>query len=324
MAPRKYPAVIPTDCSVFTGILGLEQELLSTEARHDADRLKMLLHDGFSEVGASGRTYGRDQVISFLASETDDGSAAEVEDPIALQLADNLVMLRWSTHAVRPSQRTSLWVFEQNRWQMLFHQGTLSPAAVDPSQFESAPIATRKSIRTSAATVSLRPLRALDADAVFEAFDSDPHMHRQGDASTPAAARKYVGSLLAQHDRQYPLAITNEDRLVGLVCATIDNDNKNAWVWYWMHADFRGQSLTTRALATLSAYLFEHRGLYRLELGLRANNPGSRLVAEKNGFIREGIERGKFLIDGERMDVLTYARLRSDPAPSLEPLPFTP
>ena len=38
-------------------------------------------------------------------------------------------------------------------------------------------------------------------------------------------------------------------------------------------------------------HLFGELGLYRLELGLRANNPGSKRVAESNGFLREGVER---------------------------------
>ena len=63
-------------------------------------------------------------------------------------------------------------------------------------------------------------------------------------------------------------------------------------------------------------------GLYRLELGHRLNNPASRGVALAAGFIQEGIEREKFLIDGQRIDVVTYGRLASDPIPRTEPLPI--
>ena len=37
--------------------------------------------------------------------------------------------------------------------------------------------------------------------------------------------------------------------------------------------------------------------LHRLELGYRANNPGSAAVARAAGFVREGLEREKFLVD---------------------------
>ncbi len=59
-------------------------------------------------------------------------------------------------------------------------------------------------------------------------------------------------------------------------------------------------------------------GLERLELGHRVNNPASAAVAEAAGFVREGVERGKFLIAGARVDVTTYGRLVTDPMPATE------
>lgn len=57
------------------------------------------------------------------------------------------------------------------------------------------------------------------------------------------------------------------------------------------------------------------RGLERLELGHRANNPASARVARAAGFVQEGLERAKFLVCGERIGVLTYGRLRTDAWP---------
>ncbi|MEV0868732.1 hypothetical protein AB0I24_12445 [Brachybacterium paraconglomeratum] len=52
------------------------------------------------------------------------------------------------------------------------------------------------------------------------------------------------------------------------------------------------------------------------------NNPASAAVARAAGFVDEGVERGKFLIDGERLDVRICGRLRSDPWPALPGLPW--
>ena len=65
-------------------------------------------------------------------------------------------------------------------------------------------------------------------------------------------------------------------------------------------------------------------GLERLELGDRVNNPASGAVARAAGFVQEGTERGKFLLEGTRVDVLAYGRLRSDPSPTLTGLPWLP
>ena len=52
------------------------------------------------------------------------------------------------------------------------------------------------------------------------------------------------------------------------------------------------------------------------------NNPASGGVAHAASFVLEGREREKFLIDGERIDVLTYGRLRSDPVHAGARLPL--
>ena len=61
-------------------------------------------------------------------------------------------------------------------------------------------------------------------------------------------------------------------------------------------------------------------GYERLELGHRVDNPASGGVARAAGFVVEGLERGKFLVNGVRVDVRTYGRLRSDPVPTTEEL----
>ena len=92
-----------------------------------------------------------------------------------------------------------------------------------------------------------------------------------------------------------------------------------------MHGGHRGLGLTARATATVADLVLreapEEGGLERLELGHRANNPASGGVALAAGFVQEGRERAKFLVDGQRVDVLTYGRLRTDPWPASDPLP---
>lgn len=136
-------------------------------------------------------------------------------------------------------------------------------------------------------------------------------MARQGDVTTPAAAEEYVSRLAPQP----VFALTVDDRLVGAVGLSVDGVNRNAWFWYWMHAGWRGRGWTAAAAATVADWALGPGGCERLELGHRVNNPASGRVAAAAGFVLEGRERGKFLIDGERVDVLTYGRLRTDPVP---------
>ena len=168
-------------------------------------------------------------------------------------------------------------------------------------------------------TAYLRPLLASDAEAVLASFLSNPDMARQGDLTTLADAEQYVENLLASAS-QHPWAISHEGTVVGLVCVSIDKANRSGWVSYWMHHAARGNGWMRRAVATVADWALAPGGLERLELGHRVNNPASGAVARAAGFVKEGTERAKFLIDGERIDVDTYGRLRTDPAPSFRPL----
>jgi len=112
-----------------------------------------------------------------------------------------------------------------------------------------------------------------------------------------------------------------DDVLQGLVCVSVDRVNRSGWFWYWMTADFRGLGWTSRVASTVADWALTKAGLERLELGHRANNPASGVVARRAGFIHEGTERAEFLVEGKRVDVLTYGRLRSDPSPRYVALP---
>lgn len=168
----------------------------------------------------------------------------------------------------------------------------------------------------------LRPLLRTDVEDVLAAFVSNPDMERQGDVTTLASDELYVSRLLEPASGHRAMAIVEQDRLVGLVAVTVDEANRSGWFWYWMHANSRGRGWMSRAAATVAHLALTEWKLERLELGHRVNNPASGAVAKAAGFILEGTERAKFLVDGRRIDVDTYSRLPSDPVPEFTPLPI--
>ena len=147
-------------------------------------------------------------------------------------------------------------------------------------------------------------------------------MARQGDVSTLAEAERYVSRLVESDSPHEAWAIVTDDALVGLVCLSIDDENRSGWFWYWMTDASRGRGWTAAAAATIAQWALTTGELERLELGHRVNNPASGAVARHAGFVKEGTEREKFLVGGQRIDVDTYGRLRSDPSPSFDPIPM--
>ncbi|WP_278234626.1 GNAT family protein [Isoptericola sp. AK164] len=170
----------------------------------------------------------------------------------------------------------------------------------------------------------LRPLTADDAEAVLAAFRSAPDMARQGTVTTPQEAERYVARLTDPDGPHRAWAVDDGGTCVGLVAVTVDAANATGWFWYWVHATHRGRGLARRAAAAVADWALSDGGLHRLELGHRMNNPASGAVARAAGFVREGTEREKFLVDGRRVDVATYGRLRTDPVPSGERLAIRP
>ena len=167
-----------------------------------------------------------------------------------------------------------------------------------------------------AADPHLRPLCPGDAARVLEAF-VEPGMSRQGDVEDLDDARRYVERLCDPGGGHRAFAMVGEDDvLLGMVAVAIDEENRSGWFFYWTHPEGRGRGWAGRAAATIAQHALTVLGLERLELGYRANNPASGGVARAAGFVQEGLERGKFLVDGERIDVITCARLLSDPAPT--------
>lgn len=161
--------------------------------------------------------------------------------------------------------------------------------------------------------VRFRELRTGDAARVRDAFLSDPgEMSRQGNVHDFATARIYVNRLLDDVDVRTLVAVDDTDSLLALAAVSIDRANANGWFSYWAHADARHRGITSRLARALADRELTTGGLYRLELGYRVNNPASAAVARAAGFIPEGREREKFLIAGERVDVITAARLRTD------------
>lgn len=166
----------------------------------------------------------------------------------------------------------------------------------------------------------LRPVHDQDAPAVLSAYLSAPDLARQGTVTTLEEAREQVGWLL-DVSRRSTAIVDETDQLVGLVAVSVDEENLLGWFFYWLHSAHRGRRLASRAAPAVAAHALTPVadggwGLERLELGHRVNNPASEAVALAAGFVHEGTERGKFLVGGERIDVLTYGRLRTDPAPA--------
>jgi RimJ/RimL family protein N-acetyltransferase len=74
----------------------------------------------------------------------------------------------------------------------------------------------------------------------------------------------------------------------------------------------RGKGVTSEAVRLLATYLFFTRKVNRLQLNIHPENLASRRVAEKNGFVEEGMMRGVWYHRGRYQDLMVYVLLRDE------------
>jgi hypothetical protein len=105
-------------------IIELELALLTPAVRHDRSAVAALLHSDFREVGASGRTWTRAEILDELARSSDRGSP-EVSEVKAVELADRVVLITFTTATTeRTVHRCSIWVSDGAAWSVIYHQAT--------------------------------------------------------------------------------------------------------------------------------------------------------------------------------------------------------
>ncbi|MBB5883919.1 nuclear transport factor 2 family protein [Xanthomonas sp. LMG 8992] len=120
------------DAAVQRALVALELELLEPAVRALAARVAELLDDAFVEFGASGRRFDKPAVLHTLSAESGDVRYRAFDIEVQ-SLAPDLAQVRYRSERSgggeppRQALRSSLWQRRDDRWRMLFHQGTPIP-----------------------------------------------------------------------------------------------------------------------------------------------------------------------------------------------------
>jgi RimJ/RimL family protein N-acetyltransferase len=100
----------------------------------------------------------------------------------------------------------------------------------------------------------------------------------------------------------------------------LESDGRQGEIGYVVGPAARGKGVATRALRLLTEWGFADLGLERIELWIDTTNPGSERVAERAGYLREGVLRSYWFKEEIRRDFGIWSRLRSDPYLPRKPL----
>ncbi len=171
--------------------------------------------------------------------------------------------------------------------------------------------------------LELRPFRRRDVEALIAAVGSSleelerwlPWVHSRYGRSD--ALRFIRDSAAAWVDgRAYDFAIRrpeSPERHVGNISIWPTSRRERAGeVGYWISSSETGDGVATEAATAVLAVGFEEMALHRVTLRIAVGNVSSERVAEKLGFVHEGLLRKEVLVGGEWLDHTLWAMLEEE------------
>lgn len=153
----------------------------------------------------------------------------------------------------------------------------------------------------------VRDLAATGADALTQAGTGVPRDYNE------EQARAYIERSERNRIRGAGIIWTAEELETGRFAVNVDLrdvdwNSRTAEVGYMTAPWARGRGYAGESVLAVARWLFERHGFTRLQLRASPSNAASQRVAEKAGFVREGVARAS--LGGE--DLVVYSLIPSD------------
>ncbi len=168
--------------------------------------------------------------------------------------------------------------------------------------------------------VALRQIAEEDAEELTDLIDRNrthlkewlPWLDNSTDIHDTA---RFIGRSLEQADdaNGVTLGIFANGRLAGIIGEHyVDSLNHRTEFGYWLDWEHQGRGIVTRSTARLTDYAFTNQGCNRVMLHCAVGNVKSRAVAERLGFVLEGILREAEWLYDHYVDLAVYSMLKND------------
>ncbi len=192
------------------------------------------------------------------------------------------------------------------------------------------------SLTVATPRLHIRALEVADAPAI-DAILLDRHTQRwlplpdQGAPKTPAAGASPGEpeppsidgmtwcTVLAERQRDagdgdhFGVTRREDGRLVGLVWTSrTDWAARSTEICFAIAPGARGYGVGAEAVDAITIALLLEHGFHRVELRIALGNVGARRVAEKAGFVYEGLQRNAGFVHGGRVDLEMWSLVSGD------------
>ncbi len=138
----------------------------------------------------------------------------------------------------------------------------------------------------------------IDADLPLPSF---PQMVRMGARDAKDLRSLSLGIWIKDRGRE---------RLVGQITlgGIVFGAYRGGYIGYWIDNRYANNGVVTHAVMALTEYAFEELSLHRIEINMRPENGASQRVAEKAGYIYEGLRLRYLHIDGQWRDHMIFVK----------------
>mgnify|MGYP001163256768 FL=1 len=165
----------------------------------------------------------------------------------------------------------------------------------------------------------LRPVQIEDAEDMY-AYASDPLVTEMVTFDTYTSMQDAYDSINTFFLNRDPnthfeaLAIVDKEslRMIGTVDAGKVVRGDMVELGYILHRDFWNRGIMTEAARRYIQYLFDDKGIRRIEVSHHPKNMASKRVIEKLGFVFEGVRRQYVKFGDSYADVPYYSLLKGE------------
>ena len=130
---------------------------------------------------------------------------------------------------------------------------------------------------------------------------------------TEESADWWLG-MVSEHDGKDGIfrAVLADGKVVGNITVEQKTDVycKDGEIGYLLLTEYWSKGIMTEAVRQICKVAFSELDIVRITGLVYAPNVASKRVLEKNGFVREGIQRNAVYKDGQLYDLLLYGKLK--------------
>lgn len=163
--------------------------------------------------------------------------------------------------------------------------------------------------------LGLRPFDSGDAEVVMRAFATpDIQLYHGFRVDDRDQANEWISRThsLWSEAKSAVWAIHDSSRVWGRCALHIDCRRGTAEIAYWLLPEARGRGAATRAVIAVTDWAHTSLGVHRILLQHSTRNAASRAVAERSGYVAEGIARQQDIHTDGWHDMQQHAHLATD------------